>query len=108
MPDRLPASRCCLRETSFGGWTLWQGIADCPPQKFRRSFESPHSTRQLDRNDGGGLLVAPEKGSELKLRSDLSISKMLSGANAFEINDIQEDETEARPNKDDQNVTMFQ
>jgi hypothetical protein len=33
---------------------------------------------------------------------------MLSDANAFEISDIQEDETEARPNKDDQNVTMFQ
>ena len=36
----------------------------------------------------------------------LSLAKMLSGANAFEISDIEEEETEARK-PGDQNVTML-
>jgi hypothetical protein len=37
----------------------------------------------------------------------LSSPKMLSGMNSFEINEIQEEETEGRHNSDDWNVTML-
>ena len=47
------------------------------------------------------------QGRLLRMEFCLSLLKMLSGANVFEISDIQEDETEASLTRRSQNLTML-
>jgi len=66
--------------------------------KERRKVDQSIRARPLDCNDGAARRVAPANGHDPKLRSEsclqVSLPKTLYGENAFEINAIQEQETE--------------
>jgi hypothetical protein len=67
------------------------------------SFERVTGDRHR-RGVAGGREVSKAERARILVGYELSILKMLSGENAFEISDIQEDESEASL---EQNVTML-